>query len=208
MGDMNNFLAELASSKPTPGGGSVAALCGALGASLGSMVCSLTIGKKKYVDVEEDMKTVLAQTERLRVELEQLIDEDAAAFDKVMVAMKLPKETDEEKAVRRDAIQDTLVDAAMVPLAVMQKCVEVVELSETVAAKGNKNAVSDAGVAALVGRAGAHAAKLNVLINLGGIRAERHAGFVEKANAALNQLTERVDRMADDVLAAVLESVT
>ncbi len=208
MGDMNSFLAELASSKPTPGGGSVAALCGALGASLGSMVCSLTIGKKKYVDVEEDMKRVLVQTERLRVELEELIDEDAAAFDKVMVAMKLPKETDEEKAVRRDAIQDTLVDAAMVPLAVMQKCAEVVELSETVAAKGNTNAVSDAGVAALVGRAGAHAAKLNVLINLGGIRAERHQRFVEKANAALNQLSERVDRMADDVMEAVLKSVS
>jgi len=208
MGDMNSFLAELASSKPTPGGGSVAALCGALGASLGSMVCSLTIGKKKYVDVEEDMKRVLVQTERLRVELEELIDEDAAAFDKVMVAMKLQKETDEEKAVRRDAIQDTLVDAAMVPLAVMQKCAEVVELSETVAAKGNTNAVSDAGVAALVGRAGAHAAKLNVLINLGGIRAERHQRFVEKANAALNQLSERVDRMADDVMEAVLKSVS
>jgi formiminotetrahydrofolate cyclodeaminase len=208
MGGTNDFLAELASSSPTPGGGSVAALCGALGASLGSMVCNLTIGKKKYADVENDMKALLGQTERLRVELSELIDEDAAAFDKVMAAMKLPKETDEEKAVRSAAVQDALVDAAMVPLAVMQKCVEVVELSESVAAKGNSNAISDAGVAALVGRAGAHAARLNVLINLGGIRAERHAGFVEKANAALNQLTERVDRMADDVMEVVLKAVT
>ncbi len=208
MTGVNDFLAELASSSPTPGGGSVAALCGALGASLGSMVCSLTIGKKKYEDVEEDMKHVLSQTERLRVELAELIDEDAAAFDKVMEAMKLPKESEEDKTARKTAMQDALVDAAMVPLAVMEKCVEVVELSGMVAEKGNRNAVSDAGVAALVGRAGAHAARLNVLINLGGIRANRHAGFVEKATAAINQLSERVDRMADDVMKTVLDAVS
>ncbi|MCD4690542.1 cyclodeaminase/cyclohydrolase family protein, partial [bacterium] len=98
MAGMNDFLADLASNNPTPGGGSVAALCGALGASLGSMVCNLTIGKKKYVDVEDDMKAVLSQTERLRIELTALIDEDAAVFDRVMAAMKLPKESDEEKA--------------------------------------------------------------------------------------------------------------
>ncbi len=205
---VNDFLAELASASPTPGGGSVAALSGALGASLCSMVCNLTIGKKKYVEVEEDLKRVLKETERLRLELTRLIDEDAAAFDKVMVAMKLPKETDDEKAARKAAIQDSLVDAASVPLAVMDKCVEVVELSVAVAEKGNVNAVSDAGVAALNARAGAHAARLNVLINLGGIRAERHAVFVEKARIALNKMTERADRLAGDAMATVLEKVS
>ncbi len=205
---VNEFLAELASNSPTPGGGSVAALSGALGASLCSMVCNLTIGKKKYVGVEEDLKRVLTETERLRLELNQLIDEDAAAFDKVMVAMKLPKETDEEKAVRRAALQDSLVDAAGVPLVVMSKCVEVIELSVSVAEKGNLNAVSDAGVAALTGRAGAHAARLNVLINLGGIRAERHAIFVEEARAAMNDMVERADRLAERAMAVVLEKVS
>ncbi len=205
---VNEFLAELASDSPTPGGGSVAALSGALGASLCSMVCNLTIGKKKYVDVEEDLKRVLVETERLRLELNQLIDEDAAAFDKVMTAMKLPKETDDEKAARKTALQDSLVDAASVPLVVMGKCVEVVELSVSVAEKGNVNAVSDAGVAALNGRAGVHAARLNVLINLGGIRAERHALFVEEARAAMNEMVERADRLAEQAMATVLEKVS
>ncbi len=205
---VNEFLAELASDSPTPGGGSVAALSGALGAALCSMVCNLTIGKKKYVDVEEDLKRVLVETERLRLELNQLIDEDAAAFDKVMTAMKLPKETDDEKAAREAALQDSLVDAASIPLVVMGKCVEVVELSATVAEKGNVNAVSDAGVAALNGRAGVHAARLNVLINLGGIRAERHALFVEEARAAMNEMVERADRLAKQAMATVLEKVS
>jgi formiminotetrahydrofolate cyclodeaminase len=208
MTDLSPFLGELASDAPTPGGGSVAALAGALGAALNSMVANLTIGKKKYVDVEEEMKRLLVQTESLRIELAQLIAEDANAFDKVMAAMKLPKETDEEKAARREALQDTLVDAAVVPLAVMEKCVEVIRLAEPIAASGNRNAVSDAGVAALMGRAGAHAARLNVLINLGGIRAERHQDFVRKANGALAELSAEADLVAGRVFGAVLEKVT
>ncbi len=208
MTDVSPFLGELASDSPTPGGGSVAALAGALGAALNSMVANLTIGKKKYVDVEEEMKELLSLTESLRVELDGLIAEDASAFDKVMAAMKLPKETDEEKAARRDVLQDSLVDAARVPLAVMEKCVDVIRLAEPIAAKGNKNTVSDAGVAALMGRAGAHAARLNVLINLGGIRAERHRDFVTKANEALAELAQEADLVAGRVFEAVLEKVT
>jgi len=201
---LNDFLSELASDSPTPGGGSVAALAGALAAALTSMVANLTIGKKKYADVQDDVQAVLKKTEGLRLELSELMQEDAAAFDKVMVAMKLPKETDEEKAKRADALQAALVDAAMVPLAVMEKCVEVIALAKVAAEKGNKNAVSDAGVAALMGRAGAHAAKLNVMINLGWINAEEHKGFVEKAGAAIGDLAARADRSADEVLATVV----
>jgi formiminotetrahydrofolate cyclodeaminase len=204
MTTLNDFLSELSSDSPTPGGGSVAALAGALAAALTSMVANLTIGKKKYADVQDEIEGVLSKSEGLRLELTELMDEDAAAFDKVMDAMKLPKETDEEKAARTDAMQAALVDAAMVPLAVMEKCVEVIALAEVAAEKGNKNAVSDAGVAALMGRAGAHAAKLNVMINLSWIDASAHKGFVEKAGRAIEDLAAAADRTADAVLATVV----
>jgi glutamate formiminotransferase/formiminotetrahydrofolate cyclodeaminase len=205
---IEDFIADLASDSPTPGGGSVAALAGALGAALASMVCNLTIGKKKYADAADELRDVLRKTEALRLELARLIDEDAEAFNKVMEAMGLPKATEEEKARRSAAVQVALVDAASVPLAVMAKCVEVVGLASIVAAKGNVNAVSDAGVSALVARAGAHAARLNVLINLGGITAEEHAGFVEATKKAIAGLAEDVDRDADAVLALVMEKLS
>lgn len=207
MTNVNDFLCELASASPTPGGGSVAALSGALGAALTSMVCNLTIGKKKYADVEDDMKAVIERSEVLRLELTALIEEDAAAFDKVMDAMRLPKESDDEKKARRMAIQSALVDAASVPLGVMAACVSVVRIAKAVAEKGNRNAVSDAGVAALMGRAGAHAARLNVLINLGGITAEEHAGFVTEAREGIARLAAEADEAADEVMEYVLGQV-
>lgn len=207
MSDLGTFLGELASDSPTPGGGSVAALSGALGAALASMVCNLTVGKKKYVDVEDELREVLGMTETLRLELTRLIDEDAEAFDRVMEAMKLPKDTDEEKAARRAAMERALVEAASVPLAVMGKCVDVISLARVVADKGNRNAVSDAGVAALVGRAGAHAARLNVLINLSGIRSDEHRDFVGSSRASLEDLAGRADRLADEVMKDVLSKI-
>jgi len=203
MPEINDFLSELASDSPTPGGGSVAALAGSLGAALNSMVCNLTLGKKKYADVESEMAELLTKTESLRLELAELIAEDAAAFDKFMVAMKLPKETEEEKAERREAMQSALVDAATVPLAVMEKCVEVAALAREAASKGNRNAVSDAGVAALMARAGAHAARLNVLINLGSITAPEHSAFVRTAGEAVATLGADVDRYTQEVMDAV-----
>lgn len=208
MSNLNDFLSDLASDSPTPGGGSVAALAGALGASLGSMVCNLTIGKKKYADVERDMTLLLAKTEALRLELSQLIDEDAAAFDKVMTAMKMPKETEREKELRTEAMQTALVDAATVPFAVMEKCVEVAALAREAAEKGNAHAVSDAGVAALMARAGAHAAGLNVLINLGSISSPEHAGFVEKAREGIARLGADADRCAGEVMGIVLRKLS
>ena len=208
MTDLSGFLGELASDSPTPGGGSVAALCGALGAALNSMVANLTIGKKKYVDVEEDMKKALAGAETLRLELTQMIDEDAVAFDKVMVALKMPKETDAEKASRKTALQQSLVDAATVPLAVMEMCVGVIRMAKPVAEHGNVNAVSDAGVAALVARAGVHAAGLNVRINLGGIRAEEHQEFAAKAKRAIIDLGGEADLACEEVMEIVLPKVS
>lgn len=208
MTKLNDFLGELASDSPTPGGGSVAALCGALGAALNSMVANLTIGKKKYADVETDMKRNLQDTETLRVELAQMIDEDAAAFDRVMVALRMPKETDEQKAARSDSLQQALVDAATVPMAVMEMCVGVLRLALPVAEKGNVNAVSDAGVAAQVARAGVHSAGLNVLINLGGIRSEKHREFVEKARAGMDELIAEADHLCDEVMSLVLMKIS
>ncbi len=203
MSDMNEFLSDLASDSPTPGGGSVAALAGSLAAALDSMVCNLTIGKKKYAEVEADMSVLLAKAEALRLELAQLIEEDAMAFDKVMAAIRLPKETDSERAARTGALQSALVDAATVPFAVMEKCTEVAAIAREVAVKGNANAVSDAGVSALMARAGAHAAELNVLINLGSIKAQEHAGFVASAREGMAKLGEEVDRLAEETLKEV-----
>ena len=208
MTDLSGFLGELASGSPTPGGGSVAALCGALGAALNSMVANLTIGKKKYADYDAEMKEALAGAETLRLELTQMIDEDAAVFNKVMVALKMPKETDAEKASRKTALQQALVDAATVPLAVMEMCVGVIRTAKPVAEHGNVNAVSDAGVAALVARAGVHAAGLNVRINLGGIRAEEHQEFAAKAATAIADLGGEADLACEEVMEIVLPKVS
>ncbi len=208
MTDLSGFLGELASDSPTPGGGSVAALCGARGAALNSMVANLTIGKKKYADVEEEMKEALAGAETLRLELTQMIDEDAAAFNKFMAALKMPKETEANKASRKTALQQTLVDAATVPLAVMEMCVGVIRLARPVAEHGNVNAVSDAGVAALIARAGVHAAGLNVRINVGGIRAEEHQEFASKAAAAITDLGREADLVCEEVMKIVLTKIS
>jgi len=203
MTTLSDFLADLASDSPAPGGGSVAALSGALAAGLTSMVANLTIGKPKYAEAEADMRSVLARSEALRLELEQLIEEDKQAFDRVMVAMKLPKETAEQQAARSAALQSALVDAASVPLEVMGKCVEVIALARVAAEKGNRNAVSDAGVAALMARAGTHAARLNVAINLPGIRSAEHSDFVARARGLARDLAASADRGAADVLGIV-----
>jgi len=160
------FLDDLASSSPAPGGGSVAALSGALGSALTSMVCNLTIGKKKYADVDEEMKKVLGQAEHLREQFTELVERDTHAFNKVMEAFALPKETDPQKALRAAAIREATKEATLVPLEVMKHCIDALALAQTVAAKGNANSVSDAGVSAIMLHAALEAAALNVRINL------------------------------------------
>ncbi len=170
---VSNFLDELASSSPTPGGGSVAALAGALGVALISMVGNLTIGKKKYKDVEEDIKKIISSSERLRYELSQLIEEDVRVFNNFMATYKMPKETEDEKKIRAEKIQKSLIEAAKVPLRVAYKCLDILSLSKEVAEKGNINVVSDAGVAALMAEAALESAILNVKINLRMIKDEK-----------------------------------
>jgi len=166
---IQNFLDGLASSAPTPGGGGAAAISGAMGAALVSMVCNLTIGKKKYVEVEGELKEILSKSEALRAELTGMIADDVTAFDAVMSAYGLPKETDAQKAARAEAIQAALKTATDVPLACCRACRAVIDLAETVAEKGNLNVISDAGVAVLSAYAGLRSAALNVYINAKGL---------------------------------------
>ena len=170
---VSNFLDELASNSPTPGGGSVAALAGALGAALISMVGNLTVGKKKYEEVEEDIKRIISSSEKLRYELSQLIEEDVKVFNNFMSTYKMPKETEDEKRVRAEKIQESLIKAAKVPLKVAYKCLDILSLSKEVAEKGNINVVSDAGVAVLMAEAALESAIINVKINLRMIKDEK-----------------------------------
>ncbi len=186
---ITGLLNETASSSPAPGGGSISALAAALGAALTSMVCRLTIGKKKYALVQSGMEDVLGKSEALRMKLTALIDEDTAAFNKVMAAFGLPKDTDEQKVQRSAAIQEATKSATHVPLHLMELCAEAVALSGVVAEKGNQNSLSDAGVAALMLQAGCEGAALNIKINLASLQ---DAVFVEAARKTCDTLLARV----------------
>ena len=167
---LDSFLAQVASAEPAPGGGTVAALSGALGAALVAMVCRLTIGKKGYEAVSAEMQTILPRAQALQRELTDLMQADTDAYARVMEAYKLPKTTADEQAARTRAIQAALQHAADVPLRVAECCAEVLTLARIVAEKGNKNAASDGGVGALMAEAGLRGAAFNVLINLRGIQ--------------------------------------
>jgi formiminotetrahydrofolate cyclodeaminase len=198
------FLEELASSAPAPGGGSVAALSGALGAALLSMVCSLTVGKKKYADVQEEIKEILARSEALRNELTDLLEADVEAYTKVSKAYKMPKETEEERKTRSEAIQIALKEATAVPMRVAEACVKVLELCTPTAEKGTRLAVSDAGIAALMAEAGLRSAALNVLINLKSIKDDE---FVEREGAKLDSLLEGKSELKEEVYKLVVRKL-
>ena len=159
------FLDALAGSGATPGGGSAAAIIGAMGAALVSMVCNLTIGKKKYAEVEGEMKDVLTKAEALRLKLTGMIEDDVKAFDAVMAAYGMAKETDAEKGAREKAIQSALKQATDVPLRCCHAAREVIDLAAIASAKGNLNVISDAGVAVLAAYAALRSAALNVFTN-------------------------------------------
>lgn len=190
------FLDELASKAPTPGGGSAAAIMGAMGAALLGMVCNLTVGKKNYEAVEADMRTALEQAERLRMRLTDMIRADVDAFDQVMAAYGLPKETDVEKQARSQAIQSALKAATEVPLECALACAEVVSLSRTVAAQGNKNVISDAGVAVVAAYAGLKSAALNVYVNVSSIKDE---AFVSERLSQLNAIVTGTQVSSEEI---------
>ena len=202
---VDEFIDAVSSNSPAPGGGSVAALAGTLGTALTSMVCNLTIGKKKYLDVQGEMEEVLKQSETLRASLTKLVDEDTEAFNAVMSAMNLPKETEEQRRQRSEAIQRVTKNATEIPLRVMQLCEDALALTKTVAEKGNVNSISDAGVAALMLRAGCLGAKLNVQINLGGLN---DSVFMRETTSRAESISQRVEAMSHDILERVNKSLS
>ena len=161
----SQFLAELASKAPTPGGGGTAALVGAAGVALGNMVGNLTTGKKKYAAVEEKIQALNAKAETLRKELEALVQEDAEAFAPLAAAYGLPKDTPEQAADKERVMETALTRAALVPIKIMQKCLEGITLAYSYAVDGSTMAISDAGCAAVVCKAALQAASLNVFVN-------------------------------------------
>lgn len=184
------FLDDLASRSPTPGGGSAAAIMGAMGAALVSMVCNLTLGKKGYEDVNTEMTQTLEQAETLRRRLTDMVKADVDVFDSVMAAYGLPKETEDQKTTRSAAIQEALKAATDVPLACARDCAEVIRLSRIVAEKGNRNVVSDAGVAVAAAHSALKSASLNVHVNAGSIKDHE---FVASRLSTLKQILSGVD---------------
>ena len=197
---IQTFLDDLASERPTPGGGGAAAVSGAIGAALVSMVANLTIGKKNYEVVWQDLEAVNAKAEALRAELIRAIDEDVVAFNAVMGAYGLPRATDDEKAKRAAAIQAALKDATLAPLRAVKACFEVIRLSAAAAEKGNLNVISDAGVAVLSANAGLRSAALNVFINA---KAIKDRDFAEKQIAEVNALLAQAAETTETVYQTV-----
>lgn len=182
--DIQNFLAALASKAPTPGGGGAAALCGALAIALGNMVGNLTLGKKKYADVQEDIKALNEKAEALRADFVALIDADAEAFAPLSKAYGIPKDDPE----RAEVMETALLKAVQPPLEIMRKCVKALELIADYAQKGSALAISDAGCAAAITRAACEAAALNVFVNTKSMANREKAGEINReANELLQQ---------------------
>ncbi|MFW0858860.1 MAG: cyclodeaminase/cyclohydrolase family protein [Dehalococcoidia bacterium] len=195
------FLDELARGSPSPGGGSASALGGALAAALVAMVADVTVGKGKYKNVEDELKEVLRDATCLISRMTSLVDEDSQAFDALLAALRLPRGSAEAKEKRDTEIQQATKKAAEVPLELARRSVEVMKLAEVVVRKGNVNAISDGGVAALLGEAAFRGGVYNVKINLSSLTDETYKKAVVQELGALEEqmaiLTNRVTQVVD-----------
>jgi glutamate formiminotransferase/formiminotetrahydrofolate cyclodeaminase len=201
---VDEFVDEVASESPAPGGGSVAALAGSLGAALATMVANLTVGKKGYESVWRDMSELSVKGQQIKGALVRAIDEDTAAFNELMDAMKLPKATEADRMTREAAMQDGYRRASLVPLETARACLEAIRLCIAAAEGGNVNSASDAGVGALLARAGVEGAALNVITNLGSISDQVFAsGMRSKACAMI----EEAESLKNQALALVAKSM-
>ena len=201
---IEDFLETLASRSPTPGGGSVVAVMGAMGAALVAMVCHLNIGKLHYEAVSEEMEAILHEVEAVRATLLDFIRADVEAFDAVMAAYGLPKVTDEEKGARSAAIQQALKGATRVPLDCAKASRRVIELSLLVAEHGNTNVITDAGVAALAAHAALKSSALNVRVNTGSIK---DSDFVRDSLEELDALMAGMDQKTHSIYQLVLQKL-
>ena len=201
---LKEYVANVASDNPTPGGGSVAALAGSLGGGLTSMVKNLTVGKKAYEGLSEEIKSEILnnakEIEELTEALNRLVDEDTSAFDEVMKAFGLPKETDEDKAARSIAIQEGYRIALEVPLRSAKKCLRLLELQEIFAEHGNVNAITDVGVGTLLAYTGLEGALFNVTINLGSIKDE---AYKKEITAKVDSILSKGKELKEELLKVV-----
>ena len=203
---VEQFAMQTASNEPVPGGGSISALAGALAAALTEMVAGLTVGRKKYAEVEDEMKEAIGPMHEICEHLLDDIKRDSESFDLYMQALTLPKETDEEKAARTKAMQDGLKAAVAVPLSVAKRAYEVMPYAETMVTKGNKTAVTDALVATMMARTAVLGALFNVKINLESIKDE---AFVEETSKEVAVLEKKALELEKKILgeAGVSKSV-
>lgn len=194
---VKDFVAATASKEPTPGGGAIAALTAATGVALAEMVANLTFDKKGYEDVQNDMKVLQEQAATIREEALALAQADANVFNTFMDALGLPKNTDEEKAKRTEALQQAYKDAANVPLKIGKISYAIFDLAYEAVTKGNKNLITDGAIAAINARAAVKSAFLNVRINLAGIK---DANFVEEINSYMNDVESQLDKREEEIL--------
>ena len=187
---MTEFLEELASDSPAPGGGSVSAMVAATGAGLAEMVCSLTMGKKRYADVEDEIKALGEELRDVRMELTDLIDRDTDAFNMVMDAVRMPKDTEERKKARADAMQEAFKKAAEIPLETAVAALRALRASSRVRQIGNRNASSDAEIAVMLCHDGIKGAALNVRVNLSSIK---DGDFVDKMERRLSDIEKEAE---------------
>ncbi len=197
----NEFVEVLASKAPVPGGGGASALVGAVGTALGNMVGSLTVGKKKYADVEAEMYELKAKCDKLQAELLRLIERDAEVFEPLSKAYGMPRETEEEKAEKARVMAIVLKDACSVPMEIMEKCCEAIDIIAVFAEKGSTLAISDAGVGAAFCKAALKGASLNVYINTKSMADKELAAQLNaKCDKMLADYTAKADAIFDSVL--------
>lgn len=191
-----DFVDVLASKSAVPGGGGAAALTGAIGIALGSMVCNLTIGKKKYAEHEESVKSILEKARSLEKDLIGMIDEDAECFLPLSKAYGLPSLTDEEKKIKSETMENALKKACEVPIKIVKVCYESIKLHEDLVDKGSRLAISDIGVGVQCLRAAILSGQLNVLININSIKDEK---YVNEVRNEINSLVEEGVKICDEV---------
>ena len=201
---LKSFIDNTAKETPTPGGGSVAALVGSLGAALLCMVGNFTVGKPKYKSVEKDVKEILAEADKLKESLFVLIREDMEAYEKFSQASQMPKDTPLMREKRKQVLQKTLKEAAEVPWHISQASLQVIELAEKLLPKGNPNLITDVGVGVLLAEAALKSAVLNVKINLSFIKDEE---YKNRRSKALEEILFQASQIKDGVLKAIQEEM-
>lgn len=196
----NEFVRVLSTKEPVPGGGGASALVGSVGMALGNMVGALTIGKKKYAEVEEEINRLMIKAETLQNQLLELVQRDAEVFQPLAKAYGLPKETDKEKAEKARVMEIVLKDACSVPMEIMKKCCEAIDLHREFAEKGSTLAISDAGVGVIFCKAALQGASLNVFINTNSMLDKEYA---KRINDEADEMLRVYTMKADEVFASV-----